>query len=336
MSEEIISNNSSSFLKERKEKTYHTCDTTTLTPPFPINALVELSNVCNHKCVFCANPTMERQKGFLDFQVYDRFISDGVKLGLREVGLYTTGEPFVVKNIDNYIASAKQSGIDYVYITSNGALATPERLVSAVHSGLDSIKFSFNAGSRETYQQVHGVDDFDKVVKNIKFISKYRKKNNIDLKLIVSCIVTKVVEERDEKTKLKKLLLPYIDEISFQGVHGLMGQSLDQLSSIASGMTDTITTEKAKPCPMLWNRVHVSHEGYLSLCCVDFENSLVYADLNISSLEKSWHNAIITKMRKRHQSQELDGTLCKNCLYGTRDAVSPLDQGSIIPLCHTK
>lgn len=325
MSDEIITNNSSSFLKNREKVVYGEYDSTTLTPEFPRNCLVELSNSCNHKCIFCTNPRMERVKGTLDVKLYEKFITDAYNLGLREVGLYTTGEPFVVKNIDDYIKIAKDAGIEYIYITTNGALSTPDRLKSAISSGLNSIKFSVNAGSRETYKLVHGADDFDKVIEHIKFVSKYREENNIDIKLMVSCVVTDFLEKLDEKEKLKQIIFPYVDEIAFSGVSGQMGQSLNQLSMIASSMTEKMPEMgKAKPCSMLWNRIHITHEGYLSLCCVDYENSLVYSDLNSESVEDAWCNSVIKNMRKKHQKQELDGTLCKNCLYGTRDKIFPI------------
>lgn len=325
MANEIITNNSNSFLEDREKIVYGTYDPKILTPAFPRNCLVELSNFCNHKCIFCTNPRMERKKGRLSIDIYKKFINDAYELGLREVGLYTTGEPFVVKNINDYIKIAKDAGIEYIYITTNGALATPERLVSAVESGLNSIKFSVNAGSKETYKLVHGVDDYDKVIEHIKFISNYRKDNNINMRIMVSCVVTKFLEDLDEKEKLKDTILPYVDEIAFWGVSGQMGQSLEQLNLIASSMTEDMPPMgSAKPCSMLWNRFHLTHEGYLSLCCVDYENSLVYADLNIDSVKESWHNQVIKNMRKKHQKQTLDGTLCKNCLYGTRDEVYPI------------
>lgn len=325
MTQEIITNKKESFLKNRDSNQYENYDTSSVNAPFPKNSLVEISNGCNHACIFCTNPRMERKKGFLNLDVYEKFIVDGVSLGLEEVGLYTTGEPFLVKKLDDYIRIAKNNGIRYVYITTNGALATPDKLVAAIESGLDSIKFSVNAGSRDTYKLVHGSDDFDTVINNIKFLSNYRTENNIDIKLMASCVVTKFVEERDEKDKLKSAILPYVDDLAFWGVSGQMGQSLDQLHMIASSMTGKMPElGSAKPCTMLWNRLHVSCEGYLTLCCVDYENALTYADLNDSSLKTSWNNSIIQKMRERHQTQELGGTLCQNCLYGTRTEVYPL------------
>jgi molybdenum cofactor biosynthesis enzyme MoaA len=321
----IYTNKQKSFMEERHTQVYTTKEdySKNVFPSFPKTSLVELSNGCNHACIFCTNSRMERKIGRLSLELYEEFLKQATDLGLEEVGLYTTGEPFLMKNINDYIKLAKKYGIKYVFITTNGALTSPEKLVSAIEAGLDSIKFSVNAGSKESYRLVHGKDDFDKVINNIKFLSNYREKNNIDLKLMVSCVVTKEVE--DEQDLLKDLILPYIDEIVFYGVNSQFGQSLDQIKLLKSNLSDDpppIGT--ADPCSMIWNRVHVTREGYLTLCCADYENALTYADLNSTTLKEAWHNSTITNMRKRHKTQCLDGTLCKNCLYGTEEAHYPL------------
>ena len=41
----------------------------TLEPPFPkTNFLVELSNACNHACIFCAHQKMQRKPGMINRQ----------------------------------------------------------------------------------------------------------------------------------------------------------------------------------------------------------------------------------------------------------------------------
>jgi molybdenum cofactor biosynthesis enzyme MoaA len=187
----IFTNNSKSFMEERHTQVYTTKEdySKNLYPSYPKTSLIELSNGCNHACVFCTNSRMERKVGRLSIETYEKFIKESVPLGLKEVGLYTTGEPFLMRNLNDYIKIAKEYGIEYIFITTNGGLASPKKLISAIDAGLNSIKFSVNAGTRESYKLVHGVDDFDKVINNIKFVSRYRKDNNIDLKLMVSCVV---------------------------------------------------------------------------------------------------------------------------------------------------
>ena len=59
----------------------------------------------------------------MDKGVYERFVKDSVSLGMEELGLYATGEPFLTKDINWFISTAKSVGIKRVYVTTNGSLA---------------------------------------------------------------------------------------------------------------------------------------------------------------------------------------------------------------------
>ena len=48
--------------------------------------IVELTNACNHACVFCYNPMMKRKISSLDVHSYEIFIKKTVAEGLEEVG----------------------------------------------------------------------------------------------------------------------------------------------------------------------------------------------------------------------------------------------------------
>mgnify|MGYP000853632999 FL=1 len=100
-----------------------------LEPPFPkTNFLMELSNVCNHACIFCTHQKMQRKVGRMDQALGFDILRQAYELGTREVGFYATGEPFLIPELPAYIQKAKEIGYTYVYLTSNGAMATPERI----------------------------------------------------------------------------------------------------------------------------------------------------------------------------------------------------------------
>ena len=67
----------------------------------------------------------------------------------------------MTKNLHQFVKVAKDNGIKRVYITSNGALANIERVKETLKAGLDSIKFSINAGTRQ-HKLIHGKDDLKK------------------------------------------------------------------------------------------------------------------------------------------------------------------------------
>ena len=82
----------------------------------------------------------------------------------------------MTKNLQDYIFEAKKLGIKRVYITTNGALANIDKVIKCIEAGLDSIKFSINAGTKESYKLIHGQDDFEKVFNNLNAIFDYKKK----------------------------------------------------------------------------------------------------------------------------------------------------------------
>ena len=294
--------------------------------PFPKNAMIELTAGCNHSCVFCTNPRMEIKGTRLDIDVYKKFIKDGHLLGLKEVGFYMRGEPLLDKRLEEFVKIAHKEGIEYIYITTNGALATIEKMKRLLAAGLSSVKFSVNSASREKYLETHGKDDFEKVLKNIKDLKEYKKISGKEFKIISSFVVTKFTENEIED--YKKIFLPLVDDMKILGVHGQAGQALSELKMLESNELTAPFPKigNANPCTMLWDRVHLTQDGFLSLCCVDYDNNLIYADLNKESLKDAWNNDIVNKMRKLHVTQKLEGTLCHNCLYGKSDTYEPINQ----------
>ena len=122
-------------------------------PEFPTkNLLIEVTNHCNNKCLFCANRKMTRKKSFINKKTLAKVLKECYNLGSTEVGFYATGEPLLNKNLEEYVELAKKIGYNYVYITTNGILANKDRIDQLFKNGLDSIKFSINAIEKHKYK----------------------------------------------------------------------------------------------------------------------------------------------------------------------------------------
>lgn len=292
-------------------------------PPFPQNIMVELSNACNHACVFCANPKMTRRIGRINERLLFSIMAQGQKLGAREIGFYTTGDPFVHRDLEKFVREAKRLGYEYTYLSTNGALATPQRVQVVVDAGIDSIKFSINAGSRKTYQAIHGFDDWEKVNANLRFVSEYRRTLARRLKLAITFVV--IDQNRHEIEGFREAFGPLVDDIYFSQGHHQQGYMMENLTFIKEFKPIEATDTPVKaPCYMLFSRAHVTCEGYLTLCCVDYQNYLAVADLKEQGLLDAWHNPEFVKMRERHLKDDLKGTLCWNCIRGVQDPLKPL------------
>ena len=290
-----------------------------ITPEFPRNMLLEVTNLCNNKCIFCANEKSSRRKGFIEFNKALCILKEAYNNGTREVGFYATGEPLLNKDLEKYIYYAKEIGYEYTYLTTNGVLLDEERANKLIDSGIDSIKVSLNAVNREDYIFIHGVDYFDKVLKNIISLSKIKKYKKF--KLYISCILTNQTVE--SKYEFKKYFEKYVDEIWFDNCSNIGGY-MCEINDLIAVNKDSGHHFENNICPLIFKNLYVTYEGYLTMCCTDFQNYLVVADLNKIPLAEAWNNELAVKLRKAHLNHKLEKTLCYNCIYNCETKVKPL------------
>ncbi len=290
-----------------------------LEPPFPkSNFLMELSNACNHACIFCAHQKMRRKVGKIDKNLAFDILQQAYDLGTREVGFYATGEPFLVPDLPEYIKKAKDIGYTYVYLTSNGSLATPEKIRAVIDSGLDSIKFSINAPERELYKFIHGTDDFDKVMEHLKYLNKYREESETNYKIYVTGILTRYTENL--KDMYFKVFDGLADQIVFKYVYN-QGGYMPEIEKYLRCQCDHAPIRR---CNLPFDAISVTWEGYLSIENADYENMLIVADLNKVSLKDGWYGEKMKDMRRRFIEDKLEGTICDGCVHRDCRMAKPL------------
>ena len=285
------------------------------TPPFPKTVLIELSSLCNHACVFCAYPKTTRPGQRMSLELLDRLLDEAYGLGAREVGFYSGAEPFTSRDLEEAIARAKRCGYEYTFLSTNGSLATKDRLTACIDNGLDSIKFSINGADRETYLRIHGKDDFDRVIDNVRFACEYRREVNRDVYVAVSCVVIESdnVSNVDTPEWLRQTLGAIVDELVVFPANNENGQ-----------MIGLAPMDISAPCVLPFARAHISAEGYLRVCCNDYQNYLAVVDLNITPLAEAWNADIFRDIRRRHLDNNLEGLLCHNCIHGVSEPIEPV------------
>lgn len=280
-------------------------------PDVPRYIQVEVTNICNHSCNFCAYTRMERRKRHMDRALFERIVLEAYAAGAREIGLFSGSEPLTCKSLEDYVTFCRQAGYDYIYISTNGSLGGPDRFRRLLDAGLSSIKFSVNGGTRESYLKTHGADHFDKVCETIRFVSSYRKTLPHPVFLGISYVACAE------------------NEGTFDGLAAMFDGVVDEVvryeAANQSGQMPDLPPGPARTCDLPFNKLHVSVEGYLRACCNDYENALAVEDLNTQSLTEAWRGDRFRDLRTRHLTGRLGGTLCDNCLNGCHNPVKPLN-----------
>ena len=115
----------------------------------------------------------------INFDLYKSIIDQAVKLNVPSVKLIWRGEPLLHPKVKELIQYAKESGIIEVIINTNGTNLNTKKANDLIDSGLDQLIYSFDGGTKETYEKMRPEDlknNFDDVFNNIKIFIKSEKK----------------------------------------------------------------------------------------------------------------------------------------------------------------
>lgn len=145
--------------------------------PVPRTMEFFLSNVCNHACTGCHSRYLHKDKNkFLDFDVLKEVVTDFAELGVEGVEISGGGEPLMYPQIIPALAFMRSKGLK-VGMFSNGTLITDE-LIEFLVQNLLFLRIAFDAATPETYKKIHGRDDFERLIDNLKKLIGYRSKGS--------------------------------------------------------------------------------------------------------------------------------------------------------------
>ena len=157
--------------------------------PFPVTIEIDLTNRCNHRCSFCYNSDFfKRDKSSLDPHVLIERLKEAYELGTKGIGFTGGGEPMMHKDFVEILKKTRQVGFDVGLIT-NGSLIN-EKNIDDLIKNLQWIRISMGGGNKNAYMKIQGVDHFERVVFNIKLLSKRKKELNSNLNIGIRILVT--------------------------------------------------------------------------------------------------------------------------------------------------
>lgn len=182
--------------------------------PIPQTLELFISDRCNHSCIGCHSKILHNSnKNFLDFKIIKRLLKEISELGVRGLEISGGGEPLLHPNILQIVKSAKQNKMK-VGIFTNGVLLN-DKLINEFLNDLLFVRVAFNATDRDLYKKIHGKDDLDRVIKNIKLLVAQRKINKFPITIGLKMLISKFnYSEVVSVAKMAKLL--EVDYIQFK------------------------------------------------------------------------------------------------------------------------
>jgi len=288
--------------------------------PAPKSVKIELTGKCNFACSFCARSDVLRPQQEMKQELFERLAKEMREAGVEELGLFYLGESFMVKWLPEAIQYAKDIGFPYVFLTTNGSLAFPDRVEACMKAGLDSLKFSYNYADGEQLHEIARVKEkfFSTIQSNIKDAWKIRETGGYQCGLYASYIEYDG-EQGERMAKAVEEIRPYVDEVYALPLYNQANlvtfrEEAKGWKPIAGNRGRVGALREPLPCWAAFTEGHITSDGKLSACCFDHDGRFHMGDLNTTPFMEAWNSKVFQDLREAHLKKDVTGTACERCV----------------------
>ena len=280
---------------------------------FPMFLHIEANYKCNFKCPMCTQgiPELKEKFGYsesLKTPDIAKILNEAKEYGCPSISFQGDNEPFLIKEIPKWFAMAKDAGFIDIMVNTNGS-AMNERLArDIIESGLTRIRFSLDAITKSTYENIRVGGNFDKTMKNIDLFLAVRERMGSKLPRVGVNFV-RMAENSHEAIDFtnywsKKVDYVVIQDFMTPDVEGDYGH-LD--------VVDRLPTKEFK-CQQPWQRLYIRGNGDVTPCCAMFSSYLKLGNLHKSSLYSLWNSDAAKSLRQLHaQGRYRENPICLKC-----------------------
>jgi radical SAM protein with 4Fe4S-binding SPASM domain len=270
---------------------------------YPLLVDIELASVCNLKCPMCYTITDEFKDKvnakLMDFELFKKII-DEIAGKVPALRLSLRGESTLHPKFIDCIKYAKKNGIKEISTLTNGSKLKIEYFKKIVDAGIDWITISVD-GLDDEYEKIRKPLKFNDTLENIKNISEYKNKQNINKPVIK--IQSLWPSIKNDPAKFYNTFEPITDLIAFNPLIDYLQNDLD------------ILYIENFSCPQLYQRLVVGADGSVMMCSNDEENDHIIGNANIETIHKIWHGEKLNEVRKIHIQDNgfKNINVCKRC-----------------------
>lgn len=280
---------------------------------------IETTNRCNVSCNFCAHKVMQRKAGTMTDTLYRSLIHQAAGIGIDNVILTGFGEPLMDKHIISRIKQAKEAGVKFVLMGTNGILLDQDKAKGLLDSGLDHLCISIDSVAPQSYSRIHNcsMDNYHKVYSNVDHLIRLREQRRLT-KPTIEVRFKDLPDNQGERGNFVKRWKNLADNITLY-----MNIFNWPLSGMDNSLPKGARLHKF-PCYNLWIGLHVMYDGQVALCCQDYDCREPLGDAHTESLREIWFGSKLRHFRDHHINNNFEcSPVCGDCIINTQ-MVNPM------------
>ena len=267
---------------------------------FPFEIAIGITNRCNLNCIFCPRRLSNRPVGEISPGLLDSLL-DQVAPYVNVVDLSFDGEPFLHSHWADCVEACHRRDIRAI-LQTNALLLDDSLAREILDVRVDSITFSVDAATEDTYRILKPGSDFQRVIDNVEHFLELARFSQNRPKITIQ-----FVRGPDNRNEVEAFLRRWKNKgADFIRIKPMLnfGGSVD--SGFRGG--------QEKPCILLWTSLSIHWDGIVTLCCMDIEGRTDMGDAGKAPLSEIVDSEPFQAVRRLHVKGEYDKhQVCRNC-----------------------
>lgn len=296
----------------------------------PLTAIsLELTNRCNLACTMCPNRLMQRERGTMSREVFDRVIEQVPDGSMRIIFALGMGEPLLHPDLVYFLRAARPK-THTLFTNTNGLLFNKNEdfMAELLRSGVNHVHFSAEGYDAATYESTRQGARFEDFLANLKLFKGLRDRLKAEVKVDLNyCLVRE--HTTGEFRRIFETYGPHVDTIHFSPLNNQAHPDIPyRLDEKICGFR-YYRTDRQNVCYHLWSMLHVLWDGRVAACPCNYEGDLIVGDVWESPLLDIWRGEGFRALRSAHREKRFPGR-CSSCFEIRHDVIDRAHLNSLI------
>ena len=267
---------------------------------------IENTNLCNARCIMCPHSIMKRKGKVMSFEEFKKIIDQVMKVyPIKIITITGFGEPFIdIGLMDKIEYINKKYPAIKIDLYTNGSLITKKITEELLKRKIWKITFSIN-GTKNSYKKIVGLNYSNTENKVLHFL-KEKLISSSQMLTNVSAMLLK--DNQREVKKFMEFWGEYSDSVRVYAPSNWAG-------ALGNRNLVKLNTFKKKrwPCHFLWDKIAISAEGDVIVCCRDYESVSRFGNVFRKNIKQIFEGEKMSKLRKDHLNFKFNNPVCGKC-----------------------
>ena len=273
---------------------------------YPPNIQIELTSICNLRCVMCYQidkTFSSKSQGFMGYMKFDilKKVVDEIEGKIEALTFASRGEPTLHPELGKFLKYCEGKFLG-LKLNTNATLLDEKKINLLLSSDLQQLVLSIDEKNKENYEKIRVNAKFEKIMKNLEMLKTIREKNYKKSKLRIRISGVKINNNQNVE-EMNAFYKEFADEIVLVNYGPWESTYENPINEIE------------KECSELYRRMFVWWDGKVNPCDTDYKSLLSKWNIKTDSVKSIWNSEYFNKLRELHKAKER-GKIepCKRCI----------------------